>query len=45
MDMNARHFSAVQKLDLNVGTGAVICLTNERLPIAAYVAIPAWQVA
>jgi predicted AAA+ superfamily ATPase len=41
-----RHFSVLEKLQLPVGPGAVICLANERLPITANVeAIPAWQVA
>lgn len=41
-----KHFSALDKLGLTVGPGAVICLTKERLPITAQVeAVPAWQVA
>ncbi len=40
-----RHFSVLEKLGLELGVGAVICLTAERLPITAQVeAIPAWQV-
>lgn len=40
-----RHFSVLENLGLEVGAGAVICLTAERLPIAALVsAIPAWQI-
>jgi predicted AAA+ superfamily ATPase len=39
-----RHFSVLENLGLEIGAGAVICLTSERLPILAKVdAIPAWQ--
>ena len=41
-----RHFSVLEKLGLPVGPGAIICLSNERLPITTNAkAIPAWQVA
>jgi len=40
-----RHFGTLAKLGLEVGTGAVVCLVPERLPVTATVeAIPAWQV-
>ncbi len=40
-----RHFSVLANLGLEMGAGAVICLTSQRLPITAQVeAIPAWQV-
>jgi len=41
-----RHFSAVATTGLAMGPGAVICLTDQRVPITAEVdAVPAWQVA
>jgi len=41
-----RHFSAVAATGLAMGPGAVICLTDQRVPITAEVdAVPAWQVA
>ena len=41
-----RHLSVLGNLGLKVGHGAVICLTNEALPVTALVdAIPAWQIA
>lgn len=41
-----RHFAVLEHRGLEVGTGTVICLTQERLPITAGIdAIPAWQVA
>jgi len=41
-----RHFGALDRLGLETGAGAVICLVPERLPLTATVeAIPAWQVA
>lgn len=40
-----RHFGLLEKLGLEPGAGAVICLAPERLPLTAQVeAIPAWQV-
>lgn len=41
-----RHFLVLENLGLKLGHGAVICLTDEVLPISADVtAIPAWQIA
>ena len=39
-----RHFSVLENSGLSVGSGAVICLCAERLPLTPQVdAIPAWQ--
>jgi predicted AAA+ superfamily ATPase len=41
-----RHFSVMENLGLKIGSGAVICLTAEAMPVTAHVeAIPAWQLA
>lgn len=41
-----RHFSVLDNLGLEVGHGAIVCLTDEILPLKPRVdAIPAWRVA
>lgn len=42
----AKHFSLIENLELTIGRGAIICLTNETLPLSPRVdAVPAWRVA
>lgn len=41
-----RHFAVLERLGLEIGQGAIVCLCEERLPLTAQVeAIPAWEVA
>ena len=41
-----RHFPVLKKLGLEIGHGAVVCLSAEATPLTAHVdAIPAWQLA
>jgi len=43
---SVRHFAVLEKLGLELGKGAVVCLVPERLPITPTSdAIPAWQIA
>jgi hypothetical protein len=42
----ARHFSLLENLGLDVGHGAIVCLTDQRLPLRPRVdAVPAWLIA
>jgi predicted AAA+ superfamily ATPase len=44
-EVDTKHFSALKKLGKKIGTGAVLCLGQSRIPInREIVSIPAWEI-
>jgi predicted AAA+ superfamily ATPase len=44
-EADAKHFGALKKLGKKIGTGAVLCLGQDRIPInREIVSIPAWEI-
>jgi len=40
-----KHFSALKKLGKKIGTGAVLCLSQDRVPInRETISIPVWEI-
>jgi predicted AAA+ superfamily ATPase len=44
-EIDTKHFVALKKLGKKIGTGAVLCLGQNRIPInREVVSIPAWEI-